>query len=84
LCNWIDEFNGKLTSKAEAQKPGSDASLGERKEYDSTLESVKDEAWRLVINILTDIFQELALRQADGQAAGEMSGDPKLQTAIVL
>jgi hypothetical protein len=84
LCNWIDEFYGKLTSKAEAQKPGSDASLGERKEYDSTLESVKDEAWRLVINVLTDIFQELALRRADGQAAGDMSSDPTMHTAIVL
>jgi hypothetical protein len=62
LCNWIDAFYGKLTSKTEAQKPGGDASLAERKEYDTTLASVCEEAWRLVVNVLTDIFQELALR----------------------
>jgi hypothetical protein len=44
LCNWIDEFYGKLTSKTEAQKPGGDASLAERKEYDATLASVCEEA----------------------------------------
>jgi hypothetical protein len=58
--------------------------LAERKEYDATLASVREEAWRLVINVLTDIFQELALPRADGQAAGEMSDDPALQSAIVL
>jgi hypothetical protein len=65
LCNWIDEIYGKLTSKTEAQKPGGGASLVERKEYDTTLASVCEEAWRLVLNILTDIFQELALRRAN-------------------
>lgn len=84
LCNWIDEFYGKLTSKTEAQKPGGDASLTERKEYGSTLALVREEAWRLVLNILTDIFQELALRRADGQAASDMSDDPSMQSAIVL
>lgn len=84
LCNWIDEFYGKLTSKTEAQRPGGDASLAERKEYDSTLASVREEAWRLVINVLTDIFQELALRRAEGQAASDMSDDPPMQSAIVL
>jgi hypothetical protein len=84
LCNWIDKFYGKLISKAEAQKPGGEASLAERKEYDSTLKSVKDEAWRLVINVLTDVFQELALRRADGQAAGDLRDDPSMQSAIVL
>jgi hypothetical protein len=78
LCNWMDKLYGKLTSKAESQKPGSDASLGERKEYDSTLESVKDEAWRSAINALTDIFQDLALQRAHGQAAGDTSSDPTL------
>jgi hypothetical protein len=73
-----------LISKAEAQKPGGEASLAERKEHASTLESVKDEAWRLVINVLTDIFQELALRRADGQAAGDLRDDPSMQSAIVL
>jgi hypothetical protein len=33
---------------------------------------------------LTDIFQELALRRADGQAASEMSDDPTMQSALVL
>lgn len=56
LCNWIDEFCGKLTSKTEAQKPGADASLSERKEWDSRLSSVREEAWRLVLNVLTDVF----------------------------
>jgi hypothetical protein len=84
MCNWIDEFYGKLTSKTEAQKPGGEASLAERKEYDATLSSVREEAWRLVINVLTDIFQELALRRADGQAASDMSDDPPMQSAIVL
>jgi hypothetical protein len=69
ICNWIDEFHGKLISKAEVQKPGGDTSLAEQKEHDSTVESVKNEAWRLAINALADIFQELALRRADGQAA---------------
>jgi hypothetical protein len=84
LCNWIDEFYGKLISKTEYQKPGGEASLAERKEYDATFSSVKEEAWRLVLNVLTGIFQELALRQADGQAASEMSDDPSLQSALVL
>jgi hypothetical protein len=84
MCNWIDEFYGKLISKTEAHKPGADASLTERKEYDTTLSSVREEAWRLVINVLTDIFQELALRRADGQAAADMSDDPAMQSAIVL
>jgi hypothetical protein len=78
LCNWIDEFYGKLTSKTEAQKPGGDASLTERKEYDSTLDSVREEAWKLVLNVLQDIFQELALHRADGQAASDMSDDPPM------
>jgi hypothetical protein len=47
LCNWIDEFYGKLISKTEAQRPGGDSSLAERKEYDATLSSVREEAWRL-------------------------------------
>jgi hypothetical protein len=84
LCNWIDEFYGKLISKTEAQKPGSDASLSERKEYDLTLTSVKEEAWRLVLNVLIDIFQELALKRSDGQAASDMQDDPIMQNAIVL
>jgi hypothetical protein len=84
LCNWIDEFYGKLTSRTEAHKPGGEASLAERKEYDVTLSSVKEEAWRLVINVSTDIFQELALRRADGQAASDLSDDPAMQSAIVL
>jgi hypothetical protein len=84
ICNWIDEFYGKLISKAETQKPGGDASLAERKEHDSTLDSVKEEAWRLVINVLTDVFQELALRRADGQAAGDLRDDPSMQSAVVL
>jgi hypothetical protein len=84
LCNWIDEFYGKLTSKTETQKPGGDASLAERKEYDATFASVKEEAWRLVLNVLTDIFQELALRRADGQVASEMPDDPSMQSALVL
>jgi hypothetical protein len=84
LCNWIDEFYGKLTSKTETQRPGGDASLAERKEFDSTLSSVKEEAWQLVLNVLTDIFQELTLRRADGQAASEMSDNPPMQSALVL
>jgi hypothetical protein len=84
LCNWIDEFYTKLTAKTEAQKPGSDASLAERKEYDSTLASVQEEAWRLVIDVLTDIFQELALRRAEGQAASELMDDLSMQSALVL
>jgi hypothetical protein len=84
LCNWIDEFYGKLISKTEGQKPGGEASLAERKEYDGTLASVREEAWRLVLNVLIDIFQEVALRQADGQAASDMSDDPAMQSAIVL
>jgi hypothetical protein len=65
-------------------KPGADASLTNRKEYDFTLSSVQEEAWRLIINVLTDIFQELALHRADGQAASDMSDDPVMQSAIVL
>jgi hypothetical protein len=84
LCNWIDEFYSKLISKTEAQKPGSDASLSERKEYDLTLSSVREEAWRLVLNVLIDIFQELALKRSDGQAASDMQDDPTMQNAIVL
>jgi hypothetical protein len=84
LCNWIDEFYTKLTAKTEAQKPGSDASLAERREYNSTLASVREEAWRLVIDVLTDIFQELALRRAEGQAASELTDDPSMQSALVL
>jgi hypothetical protein len=37
-----------------------------------------------VINVLTDVFQELALRRADGQAAGDLRDDPSMQSAIVL
>ena len=84
LCNWIDEFYGNLLSKTEGRRPGGDASLAERKEYDATLASVREEAWRLVINVLVDIFQEVALRRADGQAASDMSDDPAMQSAIVL
>jgi hypothetical protein len=84
LCNWIDEFYGKLLSKTMAQTPGPEASLAERKEYDSIVTSVQKEAWQLVLNVLTDIFQELALKRADGQAASDMNDDPALQSAIVL
>jgi hypothetical protein len=41
----------------EAQKPGGDASLSEQKEYDSTLASVREEAWRLVLNVLPTSFK---------------------------
>jgi hypothetical protein len=84
LCNWIDEFYGKLLSKTMAQTPGPEASLAERKEYDSIVASVQKEAWQLVLNVMTDIFQELALKRADGQAASDMNDDPALQSAIVL
>ncbi len=67
-----------------AQTPGPEASLAERKEYDSIVTSVQKEAWQLVFNVLTDIFQELALKRADGQAASDMNDDPSLQSAIVL
>jgi hypothetical protein len=50
LCNWIDEFYEKLTSKTETQRPGGDASLAERKYYDATLSSVKEEAWQLTFS----------------------------------
>ena len=84
LCNWIDNFYTKLISKTEFQRPGGDSSLAERREYDATLASVKEEAWKLVLNVLNDIFQELALRRAGGQAASEMHDDPAMQSAIVL
>jgi hypothetical protein len=84
LCNWIDEFYGKLISKTEGQKPGGDASLSERKEYDTTIALVQEEAWRLLLNVLIDIFQEIALRPANGQAASGMLDDPVMQSAIVL
>jgi hypothetical protein len=84
LCNWIDKFYAKLISKTEFQRPGGDSSLAERREHDSTLASVKEEAWKLVLNVLNDIFQELALRRAGGQAASEMSDNPAMQSAIVL
>jgi hypothetical protein len=84
LCNWIDEFYGKLISKTEAQQPGPEANLNKRKECQVTLASVWEEVWRLVLNVLTDIFQELALRRADGQAASKMSDDPSMQSAIAL
>jgi hypothetical protein len=84
LCNWIDKFYTKLISKTEFQRPGGNSSLAERRECDSTLASVKEEAWKLVLNVLNDIFQELALRRAGGQAASEMSDDPAMQSAIVL
>jgi hypothetical protein len=51
LCNWIDEFYTKLTAKIEAQKPGSDASLAERKEYESTLAAVREKAWQLILDV---------------------------------
>jgi hypothetical protein len=53
-------------------------SLVEHKEYDTTFASVREEAWRLVLNVLTDIFQELALRRADGQPAADMSENPPM------
>jgi hypothetical protein len=84
LCNWIDKFHTKLISKTEFQRPGGDSSLAERRERDSTSASVKEETWNLVLNVLNDIFQELALRQAGGQAASEMSDNPAMQSAIVL
>jgi hypothetical protein len=84
LCNWIDKFYTKLISKTEFQRPGGDSSLAKRSEHDSTLASVKEEAWKLVLNVLNNIFQELALRQAGGQAASKMSDDPAMQSAIVL
>jgi siroheme synthase len=38
-----------------------------------------------VLNVLIDIFQELAfLSRADGQTASEMSADTAMQTAIIL
>jgi hypothetical protein len=40
--------------------------------------------WHLVIDVLTDIFQELALRRAEGQAASELMDDPSMQSALVL
>jgi hypothetical protein len=45
---------------------------------------VKEEAWRLVLNVLIDIFQELALKRSDGQAASDMQDDPVMQNVIVL
>jgi hypothetical protein len=50
--------------KTEGQKPRGNASLAECKEYDATHVSVQEEAWRLVINILVDIFQGVALQRA--------------------
>ena len=64
LCNWIDKFYTKLISKTEFQGPGGDSSLAERREYDATLASDKEEAWKLVLNVLNDTLQELALRRA--------------------
>jgi hypothetical protein len=58
--------------------------LSERKEYDTTIALVREEAWILLINILIYIFQEVVLRHADGQAASDMSDDPAMQSAIVL
>jgi hypothetical protein len=84
LCNWINEFYGKLISKTEGQRRGGDASLAERKEYNATLASVQEEAWRLAIKVLVDIFQEVSLCPASGQAASDMLDNPAMQSAIVL
>jgi hypothetical protein len=81
---WVDGFYNRLVRQAEREGPGGEASIADRKEYDTTLASLKKEAWKLVINVITDIFAELASRRADGQAAVNMSDTPTLQCAVLI
>jgi hypothetical protein len=74
-----------LVNQAENIGPGSEASLADRKEYDTTLGNTKKEAWRLVLNVLTDIcFVESSIRRSDDLAAQAMNDTPSLQCEIVL
>jgi hypothetical protein len=84
LVVWVDSFYNRLVNQAEREGPGGDASLPDRKEYDTNLANSKKEAWKLVVNVLTDIFSELAIRRSDGQAAQGMGDEPSMQCAIIL
>jgi hypothetical protein len=83
LVIWVDDFYNRLINQVERAGPGPEASVLDRKEYDATLLESKKEAWNLIVKVLTDIFSELNIRLADGQAAqGEIS--PISQCATVL
>ena len=83
LVVWVDDFYNRLINQSERAGPGSEASVADRKEYDATILESKKEAWHLIIKVLTDIFAELNIRRADGQAAqGETSSISQCATVL--
>jgi hypothetical protein len=84
LVVWVDSFYNRLVNQAEREGPGGNASLADRKEYDTTLTNLRGEAWKLVVNVLTDNFGELAIRHSNGQASQGMGDEPSMQCAILL
>jgi hypothetical protein len=86
LVVWVDSFYNRLVNQAEREGPGGDASLADRKEYGMMLSNSRREMWRLVMNVLTDIFGELAIRRSNGQAgaAQGMGDETSMQCAILL
>ena len=58
LVVWVDDFYNRLINEAKRGGPGSEASVSDCKEYNTTLLESKKEAWSLIIKVLTDIFAE--------------------------
>jgi len=67
LATWVDEFYGRLNSR-EVDLPAG-GTVAERKVVESAIRDSREEAWKLVVKILDDMFQELAQRRAQGQTA---------------
>ena len=80
LVTWVGNFYNRLLVKVELSNPG--VTQSERKEHDLLVEMAESEAWELIIQVLTDIFQEIAIKRNDGEAAQSMK--PGLQRASIV
>ena len=81
LATWVDEFYARLTSREGSLPTG--GSVAERKLVEESIKDAREEAWKLIVKILDDMFQELAQRRAQGQTAQD-GVHKREQSACVL
>jgi len=84
LVSWIEQFYGRLTSNEEEFGLNEANTQAERRAAEAAIAHSRGEAWDLIIKILDDLFQEMALRRSEGISAQDSRIGEVAQTAAVI
>jgi len=84
LVSWIEQFYGRLTANEDEFGLAEAGSQAERRIAESARDHSHQEAWNLILKILDDLFQEMALRRSDGISARNVGVEPARRAALTI